>query len=52
MRRVLVVNDEPHIRAVLRAHGGEVTASSPGPGRGATFVLTLPLRTTAPAANE
>jgi len=36
-------------RNIARAHGGEVTASSPGPGRGATFVLTLPPRTTAPA---
>jgi len=33
-------------RNIARAHGGEVTASSPGPGRGATFVLMLPLRTT------
>jgi signal transduction histidine kinase len=30
-------------RNIARAHGGDVTASSPGPGRGATFVLTLPL---------
>ena len=37
-------------RNIARAHGGDVTASSPGPGRGATFVLTLPLRTTAPAS--
>ena len=37
-------------RNIARAHGGEVTASSPGPGRGATFVLTLPLRTSAPAS--
>jgi DNA-binding response OmpR family regulator len=37
---------------IARAHGGGVTASSPGPGRGATFVLTLPLRTTLPAASE
>jgi histidine kinase len=29
-------------RNIARAHGGEVTASSPGPGRGATFVLTIP----------
>jgi signal transduction histidine kinase len=32
-------------RNIARAHGGEVTASSPGPGHGATFVLALPLRT-------
>jgi histidine kinase len=31
-------------RNIARAHDGDVTASSPGPGRGATFVLTLPLR--------
>ena len=36
-------------RNIARAHGGEVTASSPGPGRGAAFVLVLPLRTAAPA---
>lgn len=29
-------------RAFARAHGGDVTASSEGPGRGARFVLTLP----------
>ena len=39
-------------RNIARAHGGEVTASSPGPGRGATFVLTLPLRTSAPASRS
>jgi signal transduction histidine kinase len=37
-------------RNIARAHGGDATASSPGPGRGATFVLTLPLRATAPAS--
>jgi len=26
---------------IARAHGGEVTASSPGPGRGATVVLSI-----------
>ncbi len=31
-------------RNIARAHDGNVTASSPGPGRGATFLLTLPLR--------
>lgn len=36
-------------RNIARAHGGEVTASSAGPGCGATFVLTLPLRASAPA---
>jgi signal transduction histidine kinase len=39
-------------RNIARAYGGDVTASSPGPGRGATFVLTLPRRTTVPAASE
>ncbi|HEX6425077.1 MAG TPA: HAMP domain-containing sensor histidine kinase [Acidimicrobiales bacterium] len=29
-------------RTYARAHGGEVTASSEGPGRGATFVLRVP----------
>jgi signal transduction histidine kinase len=29
-------------RGIARAHGGEVTASSPGPGHGATFTFTLP----------
>jgi signal transduction histidine kinase len=30
-------------RNIARAHGGEITASSPGPGQGATFTLILPL---------
>jgi signal transduction histidine kinase len=38
-------------RNIARAHGGEVTASSPGPGHGATFLLTLPLRTSTPASS-
>ncbi|MDN4477728.1 HAMP domain-containing sensor histidine kinase [Demequina sp. SYSU T00039] len=29
-------------RSLARAHGGDVTASSPGPGAGAAFVLSLP----------
>lgn len=29
-------------RSIARAHGGDLTASSPGPGKGATFTLTLP----------
>ncbi len=32
-------------RGIARAHGGDVTASSAGPGHGATFTLTIPLRT-------
>lgn len=31
-------------RNIARAHGGDVTATSAGPGHGATFTLTLPLR--------
>ena len=31
-------------RSIARAHGGDVTAASPGPGRGSTFLVTIPLR--------
>ncbi|MGM0385234.1 MAG: sensor histidine kinase [Actinomycetota bacterium] len=31
------------VRAIMRAHGGTVTASSDGAGRGAVFALTLPV---------
>jgi histidine kinase len=31
-------------RNIAQAHGGDITAASPGPGTGATFTLTLPLR--------
>jgi len=31
------------VAAIVRAHGGKVTATSPGPGRGATFTVTLPV---------
>lgn len=31
------------VRAIAKAHGGEVTAVSPGPDQGSTFILTLPL---------
>ena len=31
-------------RGIARGHGGDVIASSPGPGRGASFTLTLPRR--------
>jgi histidine kinase len=30
-------------RGIARAHGGDVSASSPGPGQGSTFRLDLPL---------
>ena len=39
-------------RNIARAHGGDVTASSPGPGRGATFVLTVPLHPDGPAPSR
>jgi signal transduction histidine kinase len=29
-------------RSLAQAHRGTLTAASPGPGRGATFVLTIP----------
>jgi signal transduction histidine kinase len=31
------------VRALVRQHGGDVTARSPGPGKGATFEVRLPL---------
>lgn len=30
-------------QGIARAHGGEVSAASPGPGQGATFTLSVPL---------
>ena len=31
------------VRNIVRQHGGDVTADSPGPNQGTTFTLTLPL---------
>lgn len=31
------------VRQLVRLHGGEVSAASPGPGQGSTFVVRLPL---------
>lgn len=31
------------VRELLEGHGGSVTASSPGPGKGSVFIITLPL---------
>jgi PAS domain S-box-containing protein len=39
------------VRHLVELHGGAVTAHSAGPGRGATFVVTLPLET-APVAER
>lgn len=33
------------VRHIVERHGGTVTASSDGPGRGASFTVSLPLRT-------
>lgn len=38
------------VGAIVRAHGGRITASSPGPGQGATFTVTLPVMGSAPSA--
>jgi CheY-like chemotaxis protein len=37
------------VRAIVEMHGGTVTASSPGPGAGSEFAVTLPLRASAAA---
>jgi signal transduction histidine kinase len=31
------------VRLLVELHGGHVDAASPGPGRGSTFTVTLPL---------
>ena len=33
------------VKRIVDMHGGDVTAESPGPGRGATFTITLPATT-------
>ncbi len=33
-------------RGIARAHGGDITATSPGLGQGATFTVTLPIQAT------
>jgi two-component system CheB/CheR fusion protein len=37
-------------RLLAEAHGGRVSVESAGPGQGATFQLSLPVRQPAPAA--
>lgn len=37
-------------REIVRAHGGDLTASSAGLGRGATFTVTLPVTDAVPAS--
>ena len=36
------------VRGIARGHHGDVTASSPGRGHGASFALALPIRSPAP----
>jgi PAS domain S-box-containing protein len=38
------------VRRLVELHGGSVTASSPGPGKGSTFEVRLPCLASAPAA--
>ena len=40
------------VRHIVELHGGEVSARSEGPGRGATFSVRLPLRTLPPMDDE
>ena len=36
---------------IISQHGGEIEASSPGPGQGSTFVVRLPIRPVEPAGD-
>ena len=40
------------VRNIARQHGGDATATSPGPNKGTTITLTLPLATPATAAGS
>lgn len=40
------------VRRLVELHGGEVSASSPGPRQGSEFVVRLPLWTGAPAVDD
>lgn len=40
------------VRHLVELHGGDVAASSEGPGRGATFRVTLPVRAVAPRSSD
>ena len=40
------------VKQLVELHGGTVRVSSDGPGRGATFTVALPVRVTAPAADD
>jgi PAS domain S-box-containing protein len=39
------------VRRLVELHGGTITADSAGPGRGASFMVTLPLHVSAPLAS-
>ena len=37
--------------SIISQHGGEIEASSPGPGQGSTFVVRLPIQPTESAGD-